>query len=110
MDALFEGLSDDDRYHRFFNLCDPARKFVQQMTQAEDEAGYRLVAVVSGAEDALLAEAGYAILPDGDVRQRPDACLGPPPRLHNLHRDKFSDMRMAIGAAQPARLRQRGNP
>jgi len=27
-----------------------------------------------------------------------------------LHRDKFSDMRMAIGAAQPARLRQRGNP
>jgi GNAT superfamily N-acetyltransferase len=35
-------------------------------TRAEDEGGYRLVAAVSGPEDALVAEAGYAILPDGD--------------------------------------------
>ena len=36
------------------------------MTRPEDEGGYRLVAVVSGAEDALVAEAGYAIMPDGN--------------------------------------------
>jgi hypothetical protein len=32
------------------------------MTQAEEEGGCRLVAVVSGAEDELVAEAGYALL------------------------------------------------
>ena len=113
LDALFEGLSDEDRHYRFFNLYHPARKFIERMTRAEDEGGYRLVAVVSGpagsgsgpersgsgpggsgsgpeaagsgpegagsgpegagsgGPDAgphhtLVAEAGYAILPDGD--------------------------------------------
>ena len=66
LDALFEGLSDDDRYYRFFGLSHPGRKFLEQMTRAEDEGGYRLVAVVSGPEDGLVAEAGYAILPDGN--------------------------------------------
>ncbi len=66
LDALFESLSDEDRYNRFFNLSHPGRKFLEQLTRAEDEGGYRLVAVVSGPEDALVAEAGYAILPDGD--------------------------------------------
>jgi hypothetical protein len=65
LDALFQGLSDDDRHHRFFSLRPPARTFLEQMTRAEAEGGYRLVAVASGAEDALVAEAGYAILPDG---------------------------------------------
>jgi hypothetical protein len=66
LDALFEGLSDEDRHHRFFNLCHPDRKCLEQMTRSEDEGGYRLVAVVSGPYDELVAEAGYAILPDGD--------------------------------------------
>ena len=48
LDALFEGLSDEDRHYRFFNLYHPARKFIERMTRAEDEGGYRLVAVVSG--------------------------------------------------------------
>jgi len=148
LDALFQGLSDDDRHHRFFSLRHPARKFLQQMTRAEDEGGYRLVAVVSGAEDALVAEAGYAILPDGDgefaltvapgwrgwrlgryllgaivaaaaARGVPnlqaDIMLGNARMLAlvrdrgyiTLHRDEFSDMRIAIDAAQPARRRQR---
>ena len=121
------------------------------MTQAEDEGGYRLVAVVSGPENALVAEAGYAILPDGDgefaltvapgwrrwrlgryllgavaaaaaARGVPnlqaDIMLGNARMLAllrhrgyiTLHRDEFSDMRIAIGAAQPARRRQPGNP
>ena len=66
LEALLEALSDEDRHYRFFNLYHPARKFVEQMTRAEEEGGYRLVAVVSGPEESLVAEAGYAILPDGD--------------------------------------------
>ena len=148
LDALFQGLSDDDRHHRFFSLRPPARSFVEQMTRAADEGGYRLVAVASGAEDALVAEAGYAILPDGDgefaltvasawrgwrlgryllgaivaaaaARGVPnlqaDIMLGNAPMLAlvrdrgyiTLHRDEFSDMRIAIDAAQPAHRRQR---
>ncbi len=150
LDALFRGLSDEDRHHRFFNLCHPARKFLEQMTRAADEGGYRLVAVVSGPEDALVAEAGYAILPDGDGEfaltiapgwrgrglgrylldaiAAAAAARGVPNlqadilldnarmltllrhrRYITLHRDEFSDVRIAIDAAQPARRRQRGN-
>ena len=66
LDALFEGLSDEDRYRRFFGFSHPGRRFLEQMTQADEEGGYRLVAVVSGAEDQLVAEAGYSMLPDGN--------------------------------------------
>ncbi|HXZ70290.1 MAG TPA: GNAT family N-acetyltransferase, partial [Streptosporangiaceae bacterium] len=129
-------------------LRHPARKFLEQMTRAADEGGYRLVAAVSGAEDALIAEAGYAILPDGDgefaltvapawrrwrlgryllgaivaaaaARGVPnlqaDIMLGNTRMLAlvrdrgyiTLHRDEFSDMRIAIDAAQPVRRRPR---
>jgi hypothetical protein len=66
LDALFEGLCDEDRYYRFFGLSHPGRKFLEQMTRAEDEGGYRLVAVVSGPQERIVAEAGYALLPDGN--------------------------------------------
>jgi len=66
LEALFWGLSEDDRYFRFFSMSPPGRKFLEQMTRAAEEGGYRLVAVVSGAEDRLVAEAGYALLPDGN--------------------------------------------
>ncbi len=66
LDALFEGLSNEDRYRRFFGYSHPGRRFLEQLTQAEDEGGYRLVAVVSGTGDKLVAEAGYAMLPDGN--------------------------------------------
>jgi hypothetical protein len=66
LDALFEGLSDEDRYYRFFGFSHPGRTFLEQLARAADEGGYRLVAVVSGAEDKLVAEAGYALLPDGN--------------------------------------------
>jgi hypothetical protein len=66
LDALFEELSDEDRYYRFFSLFHPSRKFLERMARAEDEGGYRLVAVVSGPENRLVAEAGYALLPDGN--------------------------------------------
>ena len=65
--ALFEGLSDEDRYYRFFGMSHPGRTFLEQLTRAGQEGGYRLVAVLSGpAEDKLVAEGGYARLPDGN--------------------------------------------
>lgn len=66
LDGLFEGLCDEDRYYRFFGLSHPGRAFLEQLTRAEDEGGYRLVAVVSAPQTRLIAEAGYAILPDGN--------------------------------------------
>ena len=66
LDALFEGLCEEDRYSRFFGLSHPGRKFLEQMTRAEDEGGYRVVAVVSGPLERIVAEAGYALLPDGN--------------------------------------------
>jgi GNAT superfamily N-acetyltransferase len=148
LDALFQGLSDEDRHHRFFSLRPPARKFVEQMARAADQGGYRLVAVASGAGEALVAEAGYALLPDGDgefaltvapgwrgcrlgryllgaivaaaaARGVPnlqaDIMLGNARMLAlvrdrryiTLRRDEFSDIRIAIDAAQPARRRRR---
>lgn len=66
LDALFGGLSEEDCYYRFFSLSRPGRKFLEQLARAGDEGGYRLVAVVSGREDKLVAEGGYALLPDGN--------------------------------------------
>jgi GNAT superfamily N-acetyltransferase len=150
LDALFQGLSTKDRRHRFFGLCHPAREFLQQLTRAEDEGGYRLVAAVAGPGGALVAEAGYAILPDGDgefaltvapgwqgwrlghrllgavvaaaaARGVPnlqaDIMAGNTRMLAllrrrgyiTLAREELSEIRIAIGAAQPARRRQPGN-
>jgi hypothetical protein len=143
LNALFEGLSDDDRYYRFFGMSHPGRKFLEQMTRAAQEGGYRLVAVVSGPQDQLVAEAGYAILPDGngefaltiaagwrgwlgpyllDALVAAAAARGVPnlqadiladnvPMLTlvskrgyvKLNRDQFTQVRVAIDAAQPRR-------
>ena len=64
--ALFEGLGDEDRYYRFFGMSHPGRRFLEQLARAEQDGGYRLVAVVSGPGDRLVAEAGYVRLPDGN--------------------------------------------
>ena len=58
LDALFQGLPSKDRYHRFFHFCHPARRFLEQLTRAEDEGGYRLVAAVSGAGGNWLPRRG----------------------------------------------------
>lgn len=146
LDALFEGLSDEDRYRRFFGFSHPGPKFLEQLARAAEEGGYRLVAVVSGARDSIVAEAGYAMLPDGNgefaltVADGWRGWLGPylldslvwiaaargVPNLladvllentrmltllaHRgyvtIHR-QYSEVRVAIGAAQPARVMAR---
>jgi RimJ/RimL family protein N-acetyltransferase len=66
LDKLFNELSDEDRYFRFFNFSHPGRRFIEHMTRAEEEGSYRLVAVLCGPDPELIAEAGYALLPDGN--------------------------------------------
>jgi hypothetical protein len=147
LDALFEGLSDEDRYRRFFGFSHPGPRFLEQMTRAGEEGGYRLVAVVSGPGDTIVAEAGYAILPDGNgefaltVAAGWRGWLGPylldalvaaaaARGVPNLQADillentpmlalvasrgyvtlgrESSEVRVAIGAAQPCRGRRAG--
>jgi GNAT superfamily N-acetyltransferase len=80
--ALYEGLSDDDRYRRFFSCFDPDRSFFERAVSVEARGGYGLVAVESGdatgprgadgyapgaaAGGRIVGEASYELLPDGD--------------------------------------------
>ena len=47
LDTLFGRLCEEDQYHRFFHPYYPNQTFLEQMTRAEDEGGYRLVAVAT---------------------------------------------------------------
>jgi GNAT superfamily N-acetyltransferase len=61
---LYDGLSLDDRYHRFFSGSMP-KDFAEQWTHAADQGGVGLVVVANG-DEHIVAEAGYALLPNGD--------------------------------------------
>ncbi len=69
--ALFERLSPEDRQRRFFSMFRPDRAFVEHMIDLPDRAGLLLVAEIrDGAvtdPNRLVAEAGYAMLEDGDA-------------------------------------------
>ena len=69
--ALYDSLSDDDRYRRFFFSFWPPRSFFEWLVDVGQRGGYGLVAtagldgdVVSGAR--IVGEASYELLPNGD--------------------------------------------
>jgi ribosomal protein S18 acetylase RimI-like enzyme len=69
--ALYDGLSDDDRYRRFFSGFRPPRSFFERLVNVGERGGYGLVAtagsdgdVVAGAR--IVGEASYELLPNGD--------------------------------------------
>jgi hypothetical protein len=67
--ALYDGLSDDDRYLRFFSLYHPGRPFFERLAAVADRGGYRLVVMLTGEggdEVRMVAEAGYSLCPSGD--------------------------------------------
>jgi hypothetical protein len=61
--ALYDGLSHDDRYLRFFSDYSPPRSFYDRLVSVVDRGGYGLVAVEG---DAIVGEAGYELLSNGD--------------------------------------------
>ena len=62
---LYDGLSLDDRYHRFFSGSMP-KDFVEKWMHVTEQGGVGLVAAVANGAEHIVAEAGFALLPDGD--------------------------------------------
>lgn len=67
---LYEGLSVDDRYRRFFSAFQADQRFVTRLVRAPDRGGACLVAEVSPAGDGraseIVGEADFERLADGD--------------------------------------------
>lgn len=66
---LFVGLGEDDLYRRFFSAHPPPDRFIQKMTTVAGRGGFGVVGILESPEapPRLVAEAGYAPLPDGEA-------------------------------------------
>jgi hypothetical protein len=73
--ALYDGLSDDDRYSRFFSSYLPPRSFFHRLASVVERGGYGVVATMGGDGEAagatrgtapIVGEASYELLPNGD--------------------------------------------
>jgi RimJ/RimL family protein N-acetyltransferase len=66
LDALYRGLSEEDRYRRFFSAFHPRREFVESWARVGERGGYGLVAISSGdGRERLVGEAAYSPIRDG---------------------------------------------
>jgi hypothetical protein len=67
---LYDALSDEDRYRRFFSLYRPERAFFEAMASVAERGGFGVVAILSGdlahPDGRLVGEAGYTLGSDGD--------------------------------------------
>lgn len=68
--SLYAGLSNDDVCLRFFSVYRPDRAFFERMVDVPAHRGDQIVATVvpegRRAAEAIVAEAGYRLLPNGD--------------------------------------------
>lgn len=66
--GLYEALSEEDHYLRFFTASGPPRRVVDKLVRIEQRGGFGLVAVVEGPgrPERLVAEASYGPLPNGN--------------------------------------------
>ena len=69
--ALYDGLSDDDRYRRFFSGFRPPRSFFERLVNVGERGGFGLVATMGAGGDVaggarIVGEASYELLPNGD--------------------------------------------
>jgi GNAT superfamily N-acetyltransferase len=66
--ALYDGLSNGDRYLRFFSSYRPPRDFFERLTSIVERGGYGVVATVSadGGEGRIVGEASYELLSNGN--------------------------------------------
>ena len=65
LEGLYESLSIEDRYFRFFAPVRPHRFLIERFIGASDRGGIWLVAITD--EGEVVADAGYDLLPDGDA-------------------------------------------
>ncbi len=68
IELLYEALSAEDRYRRFFSSFHAPRSFVAGWIHRIRQRGFGVVAVLEdgGPAARLVAEAGYVLLPNGD--------------------------------------------
>jgi hypothetical protein len=61
---LYQGLTTDDLYYRFFSIYHPPRSFCERQAHLAESGGCGLVSTLSG-EDRIVGDAAYVRLPDG---------------------------------------------
>jgi RimJ/RimL family protein N-acetyltransferase len=62
---MYESLSADDRYRRFFSVSRPQHRTIERLVHTSSDNGLWLVAVTD--DGAVVADVGYTGLPDGDA-------------------------------------------
>lgn len=65
---LYEALSLDDRYHRFFSAYQPSAGALDHMAAVGDDHGCGFVAVLidTAGKEEIVGETSYTMLPDGN--------------------------------------------
>ena len=62
---MYESLSTEDRYRRFFSMARPQRRVMERLVDAAAGGGLWLVAVTD--DGTIVADVGFTTLPDGDA-------------------------------------------
>jgi hypothetical protein len=62
---MYESLSDEDRYRRFFSVSRPHKRLMERFVEANDSGGLWLVAEAD--DGTIVADVGYTLLANGDA-------------------------------------------
>jgi RimJ/RimL family protein N-acetyltransferase len=62
---MYQSLSDEDRYFRFFSLSRPHEQMVERFVRANDNGGLWLVAEAD--DGTIVGDVGYTLLANGDA-------------------------------------------
>jgi hypothetical protein len=62
---MYESLSDEDRYRRFFSVSHPHKHLMERFVDANESGGLWLVAVAD--DGTIVADVGYTLLANGDA-------------------------------------------
>jgi hypothetical protein len=62
---MYQSLSDEDRYRRFFSVSRPHKQLMERFVEANENGGLWLVAVA--ADGTIVADVGYTLLANGDA-------------------------------------------
>lgn len=65
LERLYDELSPEDRYRRFFSAFSPGTELIEHWVRSPERGGRRIVVVDE--DDRILADGGFEPLPDGDA-------------------------------------------